>query len=407
MRPLGPSPKAPGGARGSLEVDLLLAAARTDAAQATASRVRELAARKPHWPRVMELAATHGVQGLLSRSFTEVEAAGGLLVPRRVSEAVRSRHRRVARANLRLTVLLHRILDAFEEEGIPVIPYKGPVLASRAYGDVSLRTFSDLDLMVREETLQEAQGVLARAGLVRDLGSAPVPDRALLRWSNALTFRDRDGTSVELHWRLSDPAWRMRISMPEIWRRARLHPWTDREVLGLSTEDQIHLLCLHAARHAWSRLIWMADVAETLRAEAVDWDALCGIAEETGTLRMVRVGVGLAHRLLGAPLEEEVLDRIRADPRADGLADHVEGLLRGGEVWAGREFLFHLRSRERLRDRLAFLAAAAFNPTIEDFRGVAPGAPLWPRRFLRPFRLARKYWDQRRRAEGWTWEREG
>ena len=41
---------------------------------------------------------------------------------------------------------IHRHLQA---RGLEVLPYKGPVLAEALYGNVALRQFSDLDLLVR------------------------------------------------------------------------------------------------------------------------------------------------------------------------------------------------------------------------------------------------------------------
>jgi len=36
---------------------------------------------------------------------------------------------------------LLKLLDLFENHGIPAVPFKGPVLASSIYGDLSLRQF--------------------------------------------------------------------------------------------------------------------------------------------------------------------------------------------------------------------------------------------------------------------------
>ena len=43
---------------------------------------------------------------------------------------------------------LARILTGFERAQVKAIPYKGPTLAQLVYGDLGLRSFSDLDFLV-------------------------------------------------------------------------------------------------------------------------------------------------------------------------------------------------------------------------------------------------------------------
>ena len=46
------------------------------------------------------------------------------------------------------TAELVRIVKRFEKKGIPVLPFKGPVLALQAHGNVGSRHVGDLDMMV-------------------------------------------------------------------------------------------------------------------------------------------------------------------------------------------------------------------------------------------------------------------
>ncbi|HEY3839236.1 MAG TPA: nucleotidyltransferase family protein, partial [Bryobacteraceae bacterium] len=64
------------------------------------------------------------------------------------------------RHNMTLTAELFRILGLFNKSGIEVIPFKGPTLAVAAYGDLSLRMFADLDILVSEQDLDAAVDTL-------------------------------------------------------------------------------------------------------------------------------------------------------------------------------------------------------------------------------------------------------
>jgi adenylate cyclase class IV len=66
--------------------------------------------------------------------------------------------------NLSLTRELLRLSREVETRGIPVIPYKGPILAALAYGNLALREFGDLDVLVRTQDVLRAKELLASFG---------------------------------------------------------------------------------------------------------------------------------------------------------------------------------------------------------------------------------------------------
>ena len=58
-----------------------------------------------------------------------------------------------------------RVADAFAVNHIQVVALKGIHLAEWLYGDIGLRQFSDIDLLIREEDGEKAQQVLKDAGV--------------------------------------------------------------------------------------------------------------------------------------------------------------------------------------------------------------------------------------------------
>ena len=143
-------------------------------------------------------------------------------------------------------------------------------------------------------------------------------------------------------------------------------------------EDLLLILCMHGAKHMWSRLEWVCDVAELIRSEpGLDWDQVMDRAARLGSRRMLFLGINLAVDLLDAPVPGEVLRQARRDTVARSLSG--EGLQRmfpSGEYQVGtlRESAFHFRVRERLQDRVPnvlTLAHRAVTPNERD-RSVLP-----------------------------------
>jgi len=58
------------------------------------------------------------------------------------------------------------------ENEVPVVSFKGPILAEAVYDDLSLREFCDLDLLIRVQDLAKAEDILLACGY-----TAQFPDR--------------------------------------------------------------------------------------------------------------------------------------------------------------------------------------------------------------------------------------
>ena len=59
-----------------------------------------------------------------------------------------------------MTVELNKILKLLKANNIDTIPYKGPVLASLAYGDIALRQFQDLDISINQSDIFKTKDIL-------------------------------------------------------------------------------------------------------------------------------------------------------------------------------------------------------------------------------------------------------
>src|SRR5215208_7059254 len=108
-------------------------------------------------------------------------------------------------------VMTAEAVEALRRMGVRTIVLKGPSIARWLYDDGCPRPYADSDLLVSPGRLRPAAGALESIGysLVLDDRVAPGADPHHLLWQ-----RDRDGATVELHWRLPgvltsrDTAWR-------------------------------------------------------------------------------------------------------------------------------------------------------------------------------------------------------
>src|SRR2546423_1653893 len=109
------------------EAELLLCCGRSCMDAANAARIRALLNEELDWDRLVGLARRHGMLPLLYRSL---EASDPEAVPLPTMAELREAFHANAARNLALTGELLRFLKQFETDGIPALPFKGPVLAA-------------------------------------------------------------------------------------------------------------------------------------------------------------------------------------------------------------------------------------------------------------------------------------
>ena len=296
------------------ELQLLIVCSRTELDAAAAKKLRALTEAEPDWQRVLTGARYHGIMPLLHRHLSGLSGS----VPAFVSGELGSYARNNTVHNLLLAHALLGIVGKLKEQGIEAVPYKGPVLAGTVYGDVSLRSSKDLDVIVRPKDLGQA------ATILETLGYALTHDDPTGHFHSSFVH-SKTGVMLELHRGvLRRSVFWTPLTVTDLWPRLSEVPFLGRSVLSFSPEDTLLLLCLHGSSHAWQGLTWICDVAEYLRAHpGLEWKTFLQTAEQARLLRMTLLGLRLAYDVLDAPLPERALQVLAADAKLRALSQTI------------------------------------------------------------------------------------
>jgi len=286
-----------------------------------AQRIERLARNLSDWDSLIEMAREHRVLPMLFLRLADLSAA----VPFAVQERLRAEYQRNVFHNLANAVELIAVLEEFDHLGIPAMPFKGVVLGTSVYGDITTRPAGDLDLLIDHRHLMRATALLLERGY--ELTTPFHADGTLVYPGNCEYgfTRQSDGMVIELCWRLTEPRFRCKLGMDWVWPRRRVAMLAGAEVPDLSPEISLLVLCMHGSKHTWSRLIWVCDVAQLLASSPdLDWKHVTQEAKRLGLWRMLALGVLLAHRVAGTAVPQTVLPRFESDATASSLARHVE-----------------------------------------------------------------------------------
>jgi hypothetical protein len=377
-----------------MNFDLLLACARTSVDSDTAARIERLLGQRIDWDRLVAAARRHSVVPLVYQTLQSGFAAR---VPAHALEALRVQCLLGAQQSMALAGELLRVLDQLAAGGIQALPLKGPALAALAYGKLALRSFGDLDVLVRQQDVMAAKQILIGLGYHPETPMSSRHEQLHLQTHYVYTFvHSESHMIVELHYRIRPRYFAFALAAEQLWGQIVSIAVGREEVPSLAPENLLLFLCAHGANHCWERLAWICDIAELLRSHpALDWPIIVERARACGGERMLLLGLRLAHDLLGAQLPPAIADRVRRDRVVGRLAGQVAERLFAAAAQPPGLFeaaLFHLRARERQRERLQYCLGIATITTAEDWALVSLPAPLaCLYSLIRPFRLAGTY----------------
>jgi hypothetical protein len=379
----------------SVESQLLGLCSRTTPSNEQSARIRQMCTGAVRWDALLRAAERHAVLPLVGRNL---ETAVDNLLPHEVKTEIAQKKRARTFQSMRLCAELAKIVNAFTEDSIRVLSFKGPTLAALAYEQIALRPFGDIDILVSPDDAVRAARLLHRLGFPAWSES----DEQNLAGECESTFiRPRDNLCVDLHWALSRDGLPFNIPFDTLWNQAQRVPIGGAEVATLPMDDLCLFLCLHGTKHLWERLSWVCDIAELVRAQPqLDLERLLKRADSIGHGRMFLLAMELARSILALPLPAAIASRASSDRVVQRMAaqlgtqllaiDHVSvatSPLRD----AIRMMACHLRILNRARDRIRYLKYAA-TPNPRDRNSLTlPPALSFLHLISRPVRLFRRY----------------
>ena len=371
----------------SPEFRLLLACCGDDGARA--SRAAGALSENLDWSRLFALADFHSVSPSLHRTLSDPLVTGR--VPLEIRQSLQRLFDQNVRKNLMLAAQLIGILDCLEEAGIFAVPYKGAVLAESLYGDLAMRDFSDLDVLVAAADVPRAKKALASIGFTPNIALTDAQEHAYLATGYEYTFdAPPEKNLLEIQWNFVPRFFAVDFDMRAILGRCATGSVAGRTVRVLREEDVFLGLCVHAAKHLWNRVGWLCDIAALLQRRTLAWEQVAVEAKQLGICRILTINLLLAQRLLGTKPPVELEKTLQAEPETAAICGEIEELLPVEDARSTESMSYirwMLRLRERVSDRVRFATRLGFTPSTGEWQCVNLPEPLFP--LYRMVRLAR------------------
>lgn len=257
------------------------------------------------WEVFLEQAVHHRVYPVIYQKLKQVDEE---LIPSHIVQTLNRKYKKNTFQMLYLSAEMERINKLCNENKIRMIFLKGPVLSQDLYGDISLRTSCDLDVLIPMQNLEKVEMLLLEQGYVKDDYIQTILNDWKWRHHHITFFHPIKRIKVEIHWRLN-PGPGKEPGFEELWGRKRKSTLTSNSVYMLGKEDLFLFLVSHGARHGWSRLRWLVDIKKIVDQE-LNWSEIHKLMRKYQMLHLGGQALILAAQLLGVRLDERMMELV-------------------------------------------------------------------------------------------------
>lgn len=302
------------------EAELLLCCIRHQFNTATSAEIADLLRNDLDWDAIIGKAVENNVFLLFYQSLKNTHPE---LIPPSIYDRLQVEAQKRIVRNLFLTKELFEVLDLLAARDIQAIPFKGPIWATLAYGNMALRDFCDLDILVRPKDFPKAKNLLYDRGY-HDKHSGTFETDI----QQAQMLRHDGKVNIDLHFGLAPRDFYLPLDSESFFEELQTLSIAGRTVTTFSPKNTLLLGYIHGAKEDWNVLKRICDFAALIQTYPDgNWqDILAGCGSNYSD-RKFWLGIAIAQTYLQIPFPEELAEKSKQFPELAELAKQHKQLV--------------------------------------------------------------------------------
>ena len=278
---------------------------------------------------------------------------------------MKSIYMNIVKQNMLLTSELINIMKLFEENNIKAIAFKGPTLAQLAYGDITLRQYVDLDVLVEKEEIFKIENLLKNK-YKRALKLTSSQEDTWFKYAHDLGLIHENGVNIEIHWLMFDSNHPINLSKIDFFKESIKTNINNQNINTISNEKFLVYLCIHGSKHLYERIEWVCDIDRFIKTQKIDWDIVEDIIKNDNSKRFFLLGLFLVKFLFNTSLGNNYEDRF--DKEYESISNHIF------DTWNGKEksdnknnMKYMLKLFVSKSDKFKYINKMYFKPTFTEY----------------------------------------
>jgi hypothetical protein len=263
-------------------------------------------------------------------------------------------------------------MQLLEQNGIKAIAFKGPTLAQLAYGDIALRQYSDLDILIDEKEIYNSLKLLLSYNYKCDHPISLLENKKFRQLDNDFSLYTPNNIHIELHWRL----FRKKIGKLENFQKYHSNilniQLSNSKIPTLSLEYLLVYLCMHGSKHAWERIEWINDIHYLIinNYQAISWDKVIKISSTMQSKKFVLSSLNLVYTFYNTKLPHKIINLINTntfDQLSKDACFFIQNTREENYNYYRKIMLFQTKLLDTKTKKIAYILNSYFSITANDY----------------------------------------
>jgi len=317
------------------------------------------------WKPVLKKALDTHLAPILHKTFSGLRVQ----IPTDIKDGLQNAYNQVLVRNIVLQKQFVGFAKALNEHQIPLVPLKGIYLSEVIYKDLGLRHLSDIDVLIKEESLDRVCGIMSDDGW--QVKSALLHDSLHEeRFSHAHPITlVKNEIQIELHTHLYNGNQFTNLTREKLWEVVHAEEFLGVEIHQFSNELLLQHQCLHLHKHLFGyelKMLSFCDIREILisKQDIFDWARFEKINVDFGYTEEVSRVLYLSYKFWNVDVPVNFRNPVMPTSELDErFRTFMNGVARNEDVILKNKLgikinrLDHLRSNE---DKLKYVAGLVF-----------------------------------------------
>ena len=190
------------------------------------------------------------------------------IIPKEILAAMKMHNMEIAKKNMFMTSELIKAMKLLKDNNIQAISFKGPTLSQMAYGDIALRQYVDLDILIEKNDVYKVYDLLKNS-YTRSLELSASQEHIWFKYAHDLGLTSANGIHIEFHWRMLDSDHPVNLKDIDFFASSNLTTLHNTQINVIKNEEFLIYLCVHGAKHMFERIEWVVDIDKFNKSLAV------------------------------------------------------------------------------------------------------------------------------------------
>lgn len=369
----------------STDISLIIESCKTTIDE---SKIKELISNINNWNNFLVLSYSHGVFPLVYHTLK----AYSDIIPQEVLNTFKKHNMDIVKQNMLMTAELIKVMKTLEEHNIEAIAFKGPTLSQMAYGDITLRQYTDLDILVKKDTIYKILDIFSKKNYQRGLILTNSQEQAWFKYFHDLGLSSPNSIYTEFHWSILDTDHPISMSDINFFKSTQVIKLNNNPINIISNEVFLIYLCVHGSKHMFERVEWVCDIDRFIRNQNIDYSKVESILENSNYKRFVYLGIYLAQLLYNTPIDDSLSKNLR-ELYLQNVSSYIFAVWKNEKKLDNRNNIkLMLQLFISRTDKLRYLQKKYFKPTLSEYSYINLPRSLYFLYYpIRQYLLIKKY----------------